>query len=324
MTRKRIFSLLKIAISVALLGATFARTGWWSVTPVLAMARPSWLGLALAVYVLGVLIRAVRWSVLLRRLGDSALSIWRLTALYFVSFFFNSFLPTGIGGDVVRIAEVARTAGAPAAASSVIADRAVGLVATSLLALVALPLVGARLNLILVLVAGVAVVGPVLFFWVLRWGGGRGLTAMGRAVPRLRPLTDHPKLRQTTEALSAYTPPDLMLALVVSLAFAATNVFTYACIGEAVHVDLPLAYYMLVSPIITLILLVPISFNGIGTRDVAYQALFVPMGVLSESALAMSLTYHALNLLTAAAGGGVYAIMGTAETLQNEELEIRN
>jgi len=319
MTKKRVSSLLKIVVSVALLGAMFARTGWQSVAPVLAMAQPGWLGLALGVYVLGVLVRAVRWGVLLRGLGASPLSIGRLTALYFVSFFFNSFLPTGIGGDVVRIAEVARTVGMPAAASSVIADRAVGLVATSLLALVALPLAGTRLNLILAWVAGAAVVGPTLFFLVLRWGGVRWLAAISNAAPLLRPLTDHPKLRQTTSALSAYTLRDLMLALVVSLGFSVTNVLTYVCIGEAVHVDLPLAYYMLVSPIITLILLVPISFNGIGTRDVAYQALFVPVGVLSGSALAMSLTYHVFNLLTAAAGGGVYAIMGTAETLQNAE-----
>jgi len=319
MTKKRISSLLKIAISIVLLGAVFARTGWQRVIPVLAIAQPSWLVLALAVYILGVLVRAVRWSVLLRGLGVNTPSIWKLTALYFVSFFFNSFLPTGIGGDVVRIAEVARTAGAPAAASSVIADRAVGLVATSLLALVALPLAGARLNPILAWVAGVAVVGPTVFFWILRWGGARGLAAIGSDLPLLRPLTHHPKVRQTTEALAAYTPSDLMLALIVSLVFAGTNVLTYACLGKAVHVDLPLTYYMLVSPIITLVLLVPISFNGLGTRDVAYQALFVPVGVVSASALAMSLAYHALNLLTAVAGGGVYALMGATEALARGE-----
>lgn len=319
MTKKRISSLLKIAVSVALLGAVLARTGWQRVEPVLAIAQPVWLALALAVYVLGVLVRAVRWGVLLRGLGVSRLSIGRLTALYFVSFFFNSFLPTGIGGDVVRIAEVARTAGTPAAASSVIADRAIGLVATSLLALLALPLAGTRLTPILAWVAGAAIVGPTLFFWILRWGGAKGLAPVGSALPFLRRLTNHRQVHHTTEALAAYTLPDLTLALSVSLAFAATNVLTYACIGEAVHVDLPLSYYMLVSPIITLVLLVPISFNGFGTRDVAYQALFVPVGVMSGGALAMSLCYHALNLLTAIVGGGMYALMGATETLASDD-----
>ncbi len=314
MTRKRA-SLAKIAISLVLLGVVVIRTGWQHITSVLGLAQLGWLALALAVYLLGVLIRAVRWAVLLRGLGVSALGIGRLTLLYFVSFFFNSFLPTGIGGDVVRIAEVARTAGAPIAASSVLADRAVGLVATSLLALVALPLVGARLNPILAWVAAAAVAGPILAFWILRWRGARVLSAAGAALPFLRPLVNHAKVLQATQALAAYRLPDLALAVAVSLVFAATNVLTYAFIGQALGVDLPLTYYMLVSPIITLVLLVPISFNGLGTRDVAYQALFVPFGVLPASALAMSLVYHALNFLTALAGGGVYALMGAAETL---------
>jgi len=95
MTKKRISSLLKIAISIVLLGAVFARTGWQRVIPVLAIARPSWLVLALAVYILGVLVRAVRWSVLLRGLGVTAQNIWKLTALYFVSFFSTVFCPPG-------------------------------------------------------------------------------------------------------------------------------------------------------------------------------------------------------------------------------------
>jgi uncharacterized membrane protein YbhN (UPF0104 family) len=98
--------------------------------------------------------------------------------------------------------------------------------------------------------------------------------------------------------------------LLVSLAFALTNVLTYAWIGAALNVDLPLAYYFLASPIITLVLLIPISVNGLGTRDVTYQALFVPVGVAPQAALAMSLTYHALNLVAAIVGGVVYAYMG--------------
>lgn len=308
-------NLFKIAVSIVLLGVVFTRTGWRNIASVLTVAHIVWLALALVVYILGVLVRSVRWAVLLRGLGISTLSIWRLTALYFVSFFFNSFLPTGIGGDVVRVAEVARTAGASMAASSVIADRAVGLAATSLLALAALPFAGIGLNPVLAWVAGLAVAGPAVAFWVLRWAGRTGLDSMGTRWPFLRRFTDHRKVRKATGALAASPLHNLLLAIGVSLGFAASNVLSYACIGEAVNIHLPLAYYMLASPIITLVLLLPISFNGLGTRDVAYQALFVPLGVSPEGALAMSLVYHALNLLTAMMGGGIYAAMGAAETL---------
>ena len=94
---------------------------------------------------------------------------------------------------------------------------------------------------------------------------------------------------------------------------------TYVCIGRAFQVDLSLGYYTLVSPVITLVLLIPLSFNGLGIRDVTYQALFVPAGVAPDDALAMSLAYHALNLITAMIGGVIYALMGIAETASRDE-----
>jgi uncharacterized membrane protein YbhN (UPF0104 family) len=84
-------------------------------------------------------------------------------------------------------------------------------------------------------------------------------------------------------------------------------------------INLSLVYYILVSPVITLVLLVPVSINGLGTRDFTYQALFVPAGVVPQDALAMSLAYHALNLVTAIIGGVMYALMGMAEAASKEE-----
>lgn len=70
--------------------------------------NPGWLLLALAAYAATQSIAVWRWNRLLRaqyievdqhRLTESS-SIW-------VSMFFNNFLPSNIGGDVVRIADTA-------------------------------------------------------------------------------------------------------------------------------------------------------------------------------------------------------------------------
>ncbi len=307
MPKKRLYSLLKVAASLVLLAGVLAFTGPRDVLARLAGAQAGWLALALGAYLLGVLVRAVRWLVLLRGLGARGIGIPRLIALYFVSFFFNSFLPTGIGGDVVRIAEVARSAGAPVAASSVIADRAVGIVAAAVLALLALPFgVGTQSGLVVAVAAAIAL-GIPAGFAAFAWAARRGV-GLSRLPGQARKLA---------EALTAYSPRDLAIAMIVSLAFAATNALNYACIGQAVGVQLPLGYYMLVSPIITLVLLLPISFNGLGTRDWAYVVLFGQAGVGSDLAVAMSVAYHALNYATAIAGGIVYAAMGTRETLED-------
>lgn len=315
MPKKRLASLLKIAVSLVLLAVVLAFTGWREVLARLGGAQAGWLAAALGAYLAGVLVRALRWQVLLHGLGAREPGFLRLVGLYFVSFFFNSFLPTGIGGDVVRIAEVARTAGAARAASSVVADRAVGLVSASVLALLALPFAGTGVPWPIIAVAAAIAAGVPAGFALVAGREAAGLAWLGRRVPLLRPLADHRKVREVAEALTAYRPRALAAALGVSIVFAASNAVSYACIGEAVGIRLPLAYYMLVSPIITLVLLLPISFNGLGTRDGAYLALFVPAGVTPDGALAMSLMYHALNYLTAIAGGVAYAGMGTAESL---------
>jgi uncharacterized membrane protein YbhN (UPF0104 family) len=337
MRKRRLTGLLKIAVSLGLLAAVLAFTGWREVLGRLASVQAGWLALALGVYLAGVWVRALRWQVLLGGLGvrprngtgTGGLGILRLVQLYFVSFFFNSFLPTGIGGDVVRIAEAARcpcaprpgeggpgqTVGAARAASSVVADRAVGLVSTSLLALLALPFAGGGVPWPVIAIAAVIAFGVPAGFALVAGREAAGLTWLGRRVPGLRRLTDHRKVRETAAAFTAYRPRDLAIALGVSAVFSASNAINYASIAEAVGIHLPIAYYMLVSPIVTLVLLLPISFNGLGTRDGAYLALFVPAGVTPDGALAMSLMYHVLNYVTAILGGMVYAGMGTAESL---------
>ncbi len=52
-----------------------------------------------------------------------------------VSMFFNNFLPSNIGGDVIRIADTAAAAGSKTVATMVVvADRALGLAALMLVA----------------------------------------------------------------------------------------------------------------------------------------------------------------------------------------------
>src|SRR5512135_3009086 len=106
MLKKRLRGLLKLIVSVSLLILVFTQVGWAELKSVVAQTNLSWLGLAVSIYIAGVFVRAVRWRLLLPQSNEPAIRLRRLTGLYFASFFFNSFLPTGIGGDVVRIGEI--------------------------------------------------------------------------------------------------------------------------------------------------------------------------------------------------------------------------
>jgi len=320
MLKKRIFSLLKIVVSVGLLAWVITTLGWQNMFAALVGADLRWVAVAAFFYVLGVLVRGVRWNLLLRSLKTRPVGIVRLAALYFVSFFFNVFLPTGVGGDAVRIAQMGQAVG-PGAASSVIVDRGIGIVATCLVALVALPFseAPASFNEPLAVAAGVAVVGFALAFWLAATRAVAVFDWLGRALPFLRRLTGNEKLREAVLAFSLYRPLDLALSLGVSLIFTITNTLVYVALGYAAHVDLSISHYLLAGPVLALVLLIPFALNGVGTRDLAYQGVFSAVGVPALNIETMSLGYHILNLLAAVTGGILYAAIGTSEIFSKTE-----
>ena len=55
--------------------------------------------------------------------------------------------------------------------------------------------------------------------------------------------------------------------------------------------QVPVQYFALFIPMTALVQLIPISFNGLGVREGAYQVLFGTVGVAGEQAVAMSLMY---------------------------------
>jgi hypothetical protein len=73
-------------------------------------------------------------------------------------------------------------------------------------------------------------------------------------------------------------------------------------------VNVPFYVFPLFVPIIAIINLLPISFNGLGMREGVYQFLFVPVGVPDASAIAMSLAFYFLRLGTGLIGGILYAL----------------
>ena len=61
-----------------------------------------WLALSFSLHALGLLISAYRWQILARAQGDRV-PLMFLAKSYLVGTFFNNFLPTRFGGDIVRI-----------------------------------------------------------------------------------------------------------------------------------------------------------------------------------------------------------------------------
>src|SRR5512132_3367995 len=134
--RHAVLLVLKIAVSASLLTLLLRRADLGRVMQGLRGADPMWIVAALGLYVSSIGVSAWRWQRLLGALGVR-LPLSKLFESFLVATFFNNFLPSNVGGDVVRIADTAKPAGSKTIATTVVLlDRGVGLLGLFLVAAV--------------------------------------------------------------------------------------------------------------------------------------------------------------------------------------------
>jgi uncharacterized protein (TIRG00374 family) len=259
---------------------------------------------AFALALLGIGVRAYRWRALLDALGIRV-PLARLTSLYFVGTFFSDFLPTGVGGDVVRAYEVAQqTENGAGAVGAVLVDRATGLLMLFLMASMAL-LFGHRL-------VRSQVVALILLLTAVGWGGC--VLLMRRdLLERLGLLRWVGKVRQVQEvyeAVHACGSRAIAVALGVSFILNLLLVAINYVIALSLGVRVSLWYFLLFVPIISFLLVLPVSLSGWGVREGGYIYLFAQAGVAAPVALTMSLLVQSLQLALGLIGAAIYISEG--------------
>jgi len=312
MRKDKLLNLLKIGFSLALLALLLRQVGWQQTLETLRRAQFPHLAAAFVLYLVGIVVRAYRWRILLTALNMD-IPLAKLTALYFVGTFFNSILPTGIGGDVVRVHELSKQSKRPIeSVGTVLLDRATGLLVLFLIALLALPfshqliapnVVAAILLLCLGSWAGLGLV--LRQDWLERWG-------LLRIMARIN------KLRELYESVYTCGPKAISGALAVSFVFNVLLIAVNYLIALSLGVEIPLWYFLLFIPLISFLLVLPISLSGLGVREGAYVYLFAQAGVSAPLALAMSLLFYALNVATGLIGGVLYAFEGARGYMEDE------
>jgi uncharacterized protein (TIRG00374 family) len=266
--------------------------------------------LALLLLILGSFVRAYRWGSLLWALGAQA-SFGRLVRLYFVGAFFNLFLPTGVGGDAVKMYELSRDAGKAAPAiSSVIMDRFLGLFvlfALALLAVVGSPQLAApEIRLVISGVFLILLLGVGLLLqrtWIEAWGRRLGLD---RLLGRFQILSE------LYGSIHLYGPAALLRASAASLVWNLILILSYYLLGLAVGINLTLGSYFLLVPVISALLVVP-SVGGLGIREGGTVFLFRQLGAPEAQALALAFSFDLTLVITGLIGATIYLVQSIQE-----------
>src|SRR5262244_3652689 len=125
---------VKLAVSVALLAWLFSRVDMAALWSTARRASPLWMTIAFTIYALNVLLSVWRWWLLVEA-QELDVPFKTLSASMLVALFFNNFLPSNIGGDVVRIGDTAKAAGSKTLATTIVlVDRTMGMLGLVLVA----------------------------------------------------------------------------------------------------------------------------------------------------------------------------------------------
>ena len=263
---------------------------------------------AVALYAGMLAISTWRWRLLLQALGFPA-RLRDLTSSYLVATFFNNFLPSNIGGDVIRVRDGSKLTGSTTASLAVVAvDRILGLGALYLLALLAFVLGGPAVRHLagarVVLVGlGLAFAGIAYVFF--RPGTARRLMAWSR----LSTIDWVSKQFEIVQGAVHVYRTDLgavTLAFGASVALQTLVVLYFYTVAHALLIPLPFPAALLMVPLCTLIQTVPITFNGWGLREGLFVVYFSQVGLPRDNALAFSLVGAALIVVLSLSGAVVW------------------
>lgn len=310
--RDRLWLAVRLLVSGGLLAYIVVSVGLDTIIDTL-LGVPLWVVvIALGLAMVNVGISAYKWQLVLR-LRDIRIPLRYLYVYYYFGQFFNAFLPTTIGGDGARMYYLHRRHDVGAdAASSVVIERATGLLSVFALAGIGGVVLIDHLPTVLVaaVVAG-AVLGSLFSLWLLF--DPRARRVFEATVFRVTAFDIGSRLRSVHEAIWEYrsSPFGLLPVIALSLVFRAIVVVNTYVVALGLGMEVPFGYFLVIVPLVELILLVPVSIQGFGVRETSYLYLFSAVGATGEVAVALGVVMQlVLGVFNNVVGGIVYALDG--------------
>ncbi len=296
---------VRLAGSAALLAMLFAILPFHEIRDAI-LSVPWWVWPAsLATYMLLHLIGVAKWR-LLTNVAGAGLTFGGAARAYYWGLFGNTFLPSIVGGDAVRMAMALKSA-----------RSGHGLVLGSL--------VDRFLDIIgMVLVAGIgAWLSPLALtpesrriflvaLTLLTAAGLVGLAALWLFPVRRLPFRVRRKLVPVRRAVraTAVRPGALGSALALGMLLQSLLVVLNWQLGRAIGIEIPLYVWLFVWPLAKISGLLPVTQGGIGVREAAQAALFAPFGVSAAKAVATGLVFEVVIIAGGLLGGALAFLAG--------------
>lgn len=256
-------------------------------------------------FLLGYLLLSIRFKFIMRA-QHLKITVKEAISLTLIGQFFSNFLPTTIGGDLVKVYYASKSTGKKLPSlACVIFDRLLGTFTLILMMFGASLFVKkspySRSITTFVIISSIVSLAMILIFFSRR---------IAKRVPFLSPLLRvfnlEEKMKGIYDIIYNYKkhPRLIINAVCISIALQLISFYSGYLLIRGLNFYVPLRMVFLLLPIITTVSMAP-SINGLGVRESAFVILFGPL-MTKEGAFALSILWGGLTLSISLIGGITY------------------
>jgi uncharacterized protein (TIRG00374 family) len=248
-------------------------------------------------------IGVLKWRMIVNSAG-AQLDLRTSAQCYFGGLFGTLFLPSIVGGDVVRLAVGLRNSPRPAAVlAGNIADRFLDVAAQAVLVLAGLlllpgslpPVLRGKAVVYLLLLGLLAAIFGLAAYYLYRMAITRGSWSLRRRLARLRQALRAVKSR----------PLNLVAGWMTATLIQFTFLLLTALLAISCGLTLPLRVWLFAWPLAKLAAVLPLTQGGMGIREAALVALLAPFGAPGALVLASGLVWEGVII----AGGVISGLL---------------
>ena len=268
----------------------------------------TYLLLALLTTLGGIVLSAWRWQRVLA-VFDASARLPNLVSHYLAGQFVGNFLPSTIGGDVLRVSRLTNSSTVPGTSvfASVVIERLTGWIVLPLLTLAGLLLspsllgLGMASRLALALSLGTLVLlAAIVYAAGSRRMAGRFAANEGwtRFIGAVHLGID--SLRRRPQAAAGI--------MAVATIYQLSPILVAWFATRALGLHLPMVALLAFTPVVAIAQVLPLSLNGLGLREGALVLFLGPLGVSAGQAVAVGLIIYAATLAVSLLGAPAFAV----------------
>lgn len=309
--KKFLSVLFRISISIVLLVFLFKfnKINVYSLLGDIKSANKLLLAVGFLIFFFNYILGFLRWKMLLKVAGIRV-PLKKLISCFSGGIFFSIFLPSTIGGDLVRAADLAgHTNKTKEVIATVFLDRLSGYMG---LVFVILPALFFGRSLVLdkvvfssvfVIVILLVVILFVLFNKFVYSVIGRFLSSPGAGKIKETIKNMHQEIHVFRNHKNIIIS-NLIISFFIQLFMPICTYF----IGLSLGININFIYFLIFIPIISAVTLLPIAVGGLGLREGLFVVYFAKAGVVKQLALAMSLLSFSFVVFYGAMAGLIYVL----------------